>query len=146
MRPCSLFVVVAALVLAGLAGRAEAAAQIIKVKIAEAMKDPEFKSKLGDRVTFHFGKERRGKSLGEFVSNKKTNAFRKNKEEACRRALLSALLQFKDRAQELGGDTVSGLVSYYDKSEFVSATEVECHAGAMMAGVALKGYVSKTRR
>jgi hypothetical protein len=145
MRPCSLFVVVAALVLAGLAGRAEAADQIIKVKIAEAMKDPEFKSKLGDRVTFHFGKERRGKSLGEFVSNKKTR-LPQEQGGACRRALLSALLQFKDPRAGAGGDTVSGLVSYYDKSEFVSATEVECHAGAMMAGVALKGYVSKTRR
>lgn len=136
--------VVVASIVVGLAGRAEARDEIVKVKIAEAMKDPEFKSKLGTEVKFHFGKATEGKSLGDFVSNKKTNAFKKNKEEACRWALLSALLQFKERALALRGDTVSGLVSYYDKTEFASATEVECHAGAMMAGVALKGQISKT--
>jgi hypothetical protein len=31
------------------------------------------------------------------------------------------------------------IVSYYNKKVMSSATEFECHAGAIMAGVALKG-------
>jgi hypothetical protein len=47
------------------------------------------------------------------------------------------------RARTEGGNAVINIVSYYKKNVFSSATEYECHAGAIIAGVALKGTVVK---
>ena len=35
------------------------------------------------------------------------------------------------------------IVSYYKKNEYRSATDFECHAGAIIIGVALKGTYAK---
>jgi hypothetical protein len=44
---------------------------------------------------------------------------------------------------KLGANAVINIVSYYNKKVMSSATEFECHAGAIMAGVALKGNFVK---
>jgi uncharacterized protein YbjQ (UPF0145 family) len=54
---------------------------------------------------------------------------------------LSAVLSLRDRAVKEGGDAVVAIRSFYKKNEVVSDTEYECHAGALIAGVALKGTV-----
>ncbi|WP_457319003.1 excinuclease ATPase subunit, partial [Stenotrophomonas sp. P5_B8] len=77
--------------------------------------------------------------FGEDVTNKKTNAANKSDEEACRWVALSALRALQDGAKSRNANAVVDIVSYYKKNEFKSATNYECYAGTIMAGVALKG-------
>ncbi|GHU26519.1 phosphoribosylglycinamide formyltransferase [Betaproteobacteria bacterium] len=79
------------------------------------------------------------KTFPEAVSNKKTNAFNKTDEEACAWTLRSVLISFQENAKKNGANAVVDLVSYYKKNEYKSSTQFECHAGAMMSGVAMKG-------
>jgi uncharacterized protein YbjQ (UPF0145 family) len=118
-----------------------------KLRVDDVLQNAEYKARLGDDVSFSFGNQRAvgGESLGEYVANEKTNSFGKSDETACRWAMLSALLKLKQRAKQLGGDAVVNIVSYYKKAEFSSPTEFDCHAGALVAGVALKGTVVKGR-
>ena len=85
------------------------------------------------------------KSIGEFRSNKKTNAFNKSDEEACRWAFFSAIKSLQERALKEGGNAVIDIKSNYRDKEFVSATEFQCGAGAFIGGVALKGTVAKLK-
>ena len=85
------------------------------------------------------------KSIGEFRSNKKTNAFNKSDEEACRWAFFSAIKSLQERALKEGGNAVIDIKSNYRDKEFVSATEFQCGAGAFIGGVALKGTVVKLK-
>lgn len=115
----------------------------LQLPIDAAMSKPEAKEKLGhSSVKFYFGKQKHPKvtkSLISDVTNKKTNAFGKSDEDACNWAFLSAMLALEQRAQSLGANAVINIVSYYKKNTFSSNTEFECHAGGLMAGVALKG-------
>ncbi len=77
------------------------------------------------------------------VSNRKTNGVGKSGDEACRWAALSALISFQDKAKQLGANAVVDIVSYYKRDEVKSATEYECHGGAFVVGVALKGTYAK---
>ena len=60
--------------------------------------------------------------------------------------MLSALIELRERARKEGGDAIVNIVSFYRKQEFDSDTLYECHAGAFVAGVALKGTVVKRNR
>jgi uncharacterized protein YbjQ (UPF0145 family) len=77
------------------------------------------------------------------VTNKKTNAFNKSDTEACEWALQSAILQLRDAAKTAGANAVTNIASYYKKTERKDPVNFECHAGAVIAGVALKGDLSK---
>jgi hypothetical protein len=81
------------------------------------------------------------KSFGEFATNKKTNAFGKSDEVACQHVFLSAVLELQDRVRKEGGNAVINIKSNYRNVERESATEFTCGAGAVIAGVALKGEV-----
>lgn len=83
--------------------------------------------------------------MGEDVTNKKTNAANKSDEVACRWVALSALKALQDGAKSRGANAVVDIVSYYKKNEFKSATDYECYAGAILAGVALKGTYAKVK-
>ena len=83
--------------------------------------------------------------LGEDVTNKKTNAANKSDAEACRWVALSALRALQDGAKSRGANAVVDIVSYYKKNEFKSTTNYECYAGAILAGVALKGTYAKVK-
>lgn len=116
------------------------------LSLADAMSRPDYKERLNAGVKFYFGKSTYPKPVskkGEFVTNKKTNAFGKSDQRACEWVLLSALLSLQDRALAEGGNAVVDIVSYYKKNQFSSKDEYECHAGSVMAGVALKGRVVK---
>ena len=118
------------------------------LKISEVLQTPEFREKLGPDVAFFFGSQHSppvAQTFGEFVSNRKTNSFGKPDETACRWAMVSALLAFKERALQAGGDAVINIVSYYMKNTMSSETDYECHAGGLMAGVAFKGTVVRLR-
>lgn len=114
--------------------------------IEEAMQSADFKEKLDPTIRFIFGSQKTLEVIehkGNFVSNKKTNAFNKTDQEACQWVLLSALLSFQDRVRAEGGNAVINIESYYKKNAYSSTSEYECHAGAIIAGVALKGDVVK---
>lgn len=81
------------------------------------------------------------RTLGEYVSNKKTNAFNKTDDEACQWVALSALKEFHKRAMTEGGNAVINIHSYYKKNDLSDPTRYECHAGYAAAGVAFKGTV-----
>ena len=102
--------------------------------------------KLEGSVKFFFGKQEYPKvvtKLGTDVSNRKTNAFGKSDEKACNWAFLSAMIALERRAKQLGANAVVNIVSYYQRIEMSSTTDFECHAGAVIAGVALKGEFVK---
>ena len=57
--------------------------------------------------------------------------------------LLSALKVLQENARENGYDAVINIKSNYNHNEFASAEELQCGAGFLIAGVALKGEVVK---
>jgi uncharacterized protein YbjQ (UPF0145 family) len=77
------------------------------------------------------------------VTNKKTNAFNKTDVGACEWALQSALLTLQDAARKVNANAVVNIASYYKKSEHKDTKTYECHAGAVIAGVAIKGDLAK---
>jgi hypothetical protein len=126
------------------AGRAQARDTELMLSISEAVDYGELTNKVGHEVAFFFGSQRSAtplRSFGEYVTNRKTNSFGRPDMVACRWAMLSALIQLRDRAKSLGGNAVIGIVSYYKKQTTMSDTDYVCHAGNFVAGVALKGTV-----
>jgi hypothetical protein len=118
----------------------------LKLPIKDAMETAEAKSQLGGDVKFFFGDQSHPAAkttLGTYTSNKKTNFANKSDKEGCEWVFLSAMVALKQRALAEGGNAVINIQSYYKKKEFSSATEYECHAGAFVGGVALRGTVVK---
>jgi hypothetical protein len=118
----------------------------LKLPIKDAMATEAAKSQLGTDVKFFFGSEAHPApktTLGTYTSNKKTNFANKSDKEGCEWVFLSAMVPLKQRALAEGGNAVINIQSYYKKNEFSSPTEYECHAGAFVGGVALRGTVVK---
>lgn len=117
--------------------------------IAQAMALEEFKSKLGNEVRFYFGDSVPSgitQTLGEWPSQKKTNAFNKTDEFACQWALLSTLLALKKRALSEGGNAVINIKTNNDHRMISSSQTFECEVGNVIASVAVKGTVVKLNR
>jgi hypothetical protein len=139
----SMSMAVAMLVL--LPGAARARDTRYLLPIQDVLTMPEAAGRLDRNFRFFFGSARgaAGESRGEVVANAKTNAANKADEVACRWAMLSALVELQTKAKRVGATQVVGIESYYKKAVFSSDTEYECHAGAMVAGVALRGEAVK---
>jgi hypothetical protein len=123
------------------ASQAIARDTIHKLSIADFMVIESNASRLAG-VSYYFGDQAHPAvktSLGEFQTNKKTNAFNKTDIEACEWVMLSAMLQLRQRAQDLGADAVINIRSNYKNNIESSQTEFTCGAGALVAGVALIG-------
>lgn len=86
------------------------------------------------------------KKWGQIGTSRKTNAFMKSDQTACEWAFLSAVKALQQRALDDGYDAVVNIKSNYEHHEFASATEFECGAGAIMAGVALTGDMVKLKK
>ncbi|ANB19384.1 excinuclease ATPase subunit [Dokdonella koreensis] len=102
--------------------------------------------KLDGTVQFYLQGQKTPKvvqKLSSDVSNKKTNSAGKGIDRACQWAALSALIAFQDKARQLGANAVIDLVSYYKKNTKASPTDYECHDGAFVTGVTLKGNYAK---
>ena len=56
------------------------------------------------------------------------------------------LVAMQDQARSHGANAVVDITSNYKKQEFSSPTQYECAAGAIMAGVALKGTYATVSR
>lgn len=112
----------------------------------EVLDLPEAKEKLDDSFRFYLSGQKTPKVLQRMdsgVSNRKTNGVGKSDEDGCRWAALSALIALQETAKSQGANAVIDIVSYYKKNEVASPTDYECHAGAVVVGVALKGTYAK---
>lgn len=119
----------------------------LHLPFAEVLEMPQAKEKLDGSVRFYLAGQKTPKileRLGSNFSNRKTNGVGKSDEEGCRWAALSALIALQEDAKSKGANAVVDIVSYYKKDEFKSDTEYECHAGAVIIGVTLKGTYAKT--
>lgn len=114
------------------------------IKIADVLGMPEA-GRLDPNIKLFFGKSKHpaGESRGEAVANAKTNAANKGDEAACRWVMLTALTDLQTKARAVGATSVVGIESFYKKIPFSSETEFECHAGVIVAGVALRGQLMK---
>ena len=112
----------------------------------EAINAPAAKTKLDPSIRLYFGDQQHPKvsaEIGEWQTNKKTNAFNKSDKDACEWVFLSAVLELQGRAKKEGGNAVVNIKSNYKNTERSSETEYMCGNGAFMAGVSLKGTVVK---
>jgi uncharacterized protein YbjQ (UPF0145 family) len=141
----TMLVVVAA---AGTSVGVQAADRATTQTIAGAMAANDAQARLGTGVRYYFGKQAYPaviEKLGTDKTSQKTNAFGKSDEKACHWAFLSAMLRLEKRAKDLGANAVVNIVSNYNNVESSSETEFECHAGGIMAGVALKADFVKIK-
>lgn len=112
--------------------------------IADALQTPAAQEKLDKEIRLFFGTQGTppvAKRIGEWGTNKKTNAFNKTDKEACEWTFLSAVLELQERARKEGGNAVINIKSNYKNALTSSETEYMCGNGALMSGVALKGTV-----
>ena len=136
------FVGAIALVAMSTAIVAQASDRKIMLPVEGGMAANDAKGRLGDDVKFYFGNQKTPsvvKKLGSDQTSQKTNAFGKSDATACNWAFLSAMLRLQQHAREIGANAVVNIVSNYKNVEYSSESDFECHAGAMIAGVALKG-------
>ncbi|HUO78964.1 MAG TPA: hypothetical protein VMU00_02375 [Steroidobacteraceae bacterium] len=132
-----------------LAPAAYARDEALHLPIKEVTEDAGNKARLGSDVALYFGAQATPAietALGTASTSKKTNAFNKGDAEACRWAMLSALLTLVSSARSRGADAVVDIRSNYQHVEFSSETEYECHAGNLMAGVAFTGRLVKLKK
>lgn len=122
---------------------ASAKNDIQNFSIQEALDSELAQEKLDPNIKFVFGAKEGKVIKANLTANKKTNGFGKNKELACQRAFISALITFQNRAIKEGGNKVVNLSSYYYKNDFVSKTEYQCGVGNVTVGVTLKGDIAK---
>ncbi len=120
---------------------AQARDDTLHLSIDDALNSPKAAEVLDPSVKISFASGGGQIVKKDLVSNKKTNAVGKSDEEACQWALLSALKQFQETAKKHNATRVTNLVSYYKRNTFKSRSQYECHAGGLMAGVALKGDI-----
>ena len=142
------FALMAATALLAVAGTAQARDTRVEQSLHELVNSAEARNVgIDGSVKFYLAGEKVSvvERLGEDVTNKKTNAANKSDAEACRWVALSALRALQDGARSRGANAVVDIVSYYKKNEFKSTTNYECYAGAILAGVALKGTYAKVK-
>lgn len=119
----------------------------LDLPVKEALASPEAKNLL-DVPFFMAGQKHAtpGRTLGEYKSNKRTNAFNKSDCDACHIAFLSALISLQERARREGGNAVIGVRSVTKNKDLESATEYRCVAGTFVANVALMGTVAEVKK
>lgn len=113
--------------------------------IKQAMDSELGKAKLLDVPVYFVGQSHAKvvSDMGVFTANRRTNAFNKSDEQACRIAFLSAVIALQSRAQRLGGDAVVDVKSITKHQNLESATQYRCAAGNVVANVVLTGRVVK---
>lgn len=126
---------------------AQANDRTVMLPIAAAMSSSDAQAKLDSSIRFYFGDQKvlgAVKPIDSAKTSQKTNAFGKTDINACNWVFLSAMLQLQQHARKVGADVIMNIRSNYNNEESSSQTEVECHAGAIMAGVALKADFGKS--
>jgi uncharacterized protein YbjQ (UPF0145 family) len=134
------------LVLATVSGTSFARDDINDYSIEEAMSIPKISNAIGGGVKFFYADQEHPKvikSLGQYQSSNKTNAFGKTDKEACQWVFASTLKTLRKRALNEGGNAVINIRSVYKNNPTSSTTTFQCGSGALIAGVALVGDVVK---
>ena len=119
---------------------------VVNITLQSVLDMPEAKDKLDGSVKFYLAGAPTPtveKKLGDDVGNEKTNSVGKTAERACQWAALSALIAFQNHAKQQGANAVVDMVSYYKKEVSSSPTDFECHDGAFVTGVTIKGTYAK---
>lgn len=122
------------------------AGDVFNLSIERAMSMSETNERLDRTVKFYFGQTPHPEVMrrfGDYVANEKTNAVGKTDLSECAWVFQSALLSLQKRAHALGANAVINIHSFYKKEDVSSETEIPCHTGFLMAGIALKGDVVK---
>ncbi len=138
----------AALLLAALPGISQARDTTHYLDFASVVQEATNAGRLDGSVKFYLAgtTPRNAKVVRSGVStSKKTNAFNKTDEAACSWALQSALIAMQNAAKAAGANAVVNIASNYKHVEYKDSQKYECHAGAIMAGVALKGDLANVR-
>jgi uncharacterized protein YbjQ (UPF0145 family) len=120
----------------------------LHIPFADVLAMPEAAGKLDADFKFFLAGQKTPKVVKRFstgTSNQKTNGFNKSDEFGCKWAALSALINLQNSAKREGANAVIDIVSYYKKNETSSDTTFECHAGAIVIGVALKGTYAQVQ-
>ncbi|PIT46104.1 excinuclease ABC subunit A [Snodgrassella alvi] len=107
--------------------------------IQDALNAPEAAQVLNPNVKLYFATGSGHVVKSGLVTNRKTNSVGKSDEAACRWAFLAAVKQLQEQASAQNARKVTNIVSYYKKNRMASTKVYECHAGGVIAGVALKG-------
>ncbi len=137
---------IAALVSACVSMPAAARDSEYKLPLADVLAMPEAQGKLDGTVKFYLAGQKTPKVVekkGEDVSNRKTNGVGKDDQFGCKYAALSALIAFQEKAKQMGANAVVDIVSYHKRQTYSNPTDFECHAGAFVIGVTLKGTYAK---
>jgi uncharacterized protein YbjQ (UPF0145 family) len=115
---------------------------IVLVPLEQVLAMPEAKAKLDGSVKFYLAGRPTPKvikDLGEGLTNRKTNSVGKDPDHACKWAALSALIALQESAHGKGANAVIGMVSFYKREPFSDPLHIQCHDGAFVTGVAIKG-------
>lgn len=70
-------------------------------------------------------------------------AFSSPNEEACDWPMISALATLHSAAKREGANAVVDIVSFYNRKVYSDSAKYECHTGAPLAGVALRGKLAE---
>ena len=119
---------------------------VVHVTLDEVLALPEAEGKIDGTVRFYLAGQATPvllKTFGTDGSNKKTNGVGKDDQFGCKYVVLSALIAFQQKAKQQGANAVVDIVSYYKKNEVRDARSIECHAGNIMIGAALKGSYAR---
>ncbi|WP_263143837.1 excinuclease [Pseudomonas sp. RIT-PI-AD] len=139
---------IAALCLGALPGISQARDTVHYLPFDAVVAEAVQAGRLDGSVKFYLNKRPAGKVTvvkPNVTTNQKTNAFNKSDEEACSWVLQSALIRMQDAAKAAGANAVVNIVSNYKRNEYRDNTSYECHAGAVIAGVALKGDLATVK-
>jgi uncharacterized protein YbjQ (UPF0145 family) len=145
MKSKSIVVAGAAILALGSMSAAVARDDRLMFPVKDAMaKGQTTKDRLDPSIPLYFGKKTPAgveKRIGEWTSNKKTNATNKSDQDACEIAFVSAALSLQERAKREGGNAVVNIKSVYKNDNVENDTQYLCGAGTFTAGVALRGTV-----
>jgi uncharacterized protein YbjQ (UPF0145 family) len=116
--------------------------------VKQAVESETGKAKLLDVPFYMMGQPhpKMGSDLGVFTANRRTNAFGKSDEEACKIAFLSAIISLQNRAQQMGADAVIDIKSITKHNNLESNTNYRCAAGGIIGNVTLTGRVVKFKK
>ena len=135
-----------ALLALGAVTAAQARNDAVLIPLEEVVQMGSADGKLDGSVKFYLSGARTpgvSAKLGEDTSNKKTNGVGKDDATACKWAALSALIAFQDSAKQKGANAVVDLHSFYKRNTIKDPVNYQCHAGAFVIGVTLKGTYAR---
>lgn len=138
----------AALMLCALPGVSQARDTTHYLPFEQVVAEATTSGKLDGSVKFYLsGTTPRGAQVirRDVMTSKKTNAFNKTDEVACSWVLQSALISLQQTAKAAGANAVVDIASNYKHVEYKDSQKYECHAGAIMAGVALKANLATVK-